>query len=61
MPLREKRIAELEAMLAARTDGEGKAKRGYGRNTDAIRAELNRLRAMGDDQTSPAKDPNESA
>lgn len=63
MSLREKRIAELEDMLAARSDGDGKARPGYTRNVIAIRQELERLRAMGSEQTTPtppAKDPNES-
>lgn len=61
MSLCEKRIAELEAMLAARTDGEGKARAGYTQNVISIREELERLRALAAAQTAPAKDPSESA
>jgi len=39
------RITQLEAMLQARTDGEGNPRKGYKSNVAAIRQELTRLRA----------------
>lgn len=41
--LNQARIDDLNAKLAARTDSEGKALPGYGRNVIAIKAELERL------------------
>lgn len=39
------RIEQLEAMRAARTNGEGKPKVGYGKNVAAIAAEIRRLKS----------------
>jgi hypothetical protein len=39
------RLAQLRAMIAARTDSDGKAKLGYGANVSAVRREIARLEA----------------
>lgn len=42
----EKRITELTARLAGRTNAEGKPMKGYKRNVEALKAEIARLTAL---------------
>lgn len=46
----EGRLAELRQMLAARTDGRGKALPGYKNNVAMIEAEIKRLEESGDER-----------
>ena len=41
------RLSLLRAMVAARSDGEGKPKLGYGHNVEAVKREIARLEAGG--------------
>ena len=43
------RLSLLRAMVAARSDGEGKPKLGYGHNVEAVKREIARLEAGGAD------------
>lgn len=59
----ERRLAEVTAMLDARTDG-GKATKGYGKNVIALRAEQTRLSVilaqrakLAASRTAPSADP----